>query len=183
MKLDATWQSYIHALPKGTMKFILNAAINIMPSKANLKLWGWSRSDKCDLCEWKQTFNCILSACPIALGQCRYTYCHKNISHELLAKITNINMEVFADIEGHTVNGGHNSTGHPCHCWEAAERLEVSRQHETIEYSSLVSIKAIRPLTNNITLKELTSAFSRVAVTSTYYIFINRNAKEWLSKW
>ena len=50
MEMDATWKSYLFALPKGTMKFILNSTIDTLPTKTNLKLWGLSGSDKCKLC-------------------------------------------------------------------------------------------------------------------------------------
>ena len=36
-KTDATWQSFIFNLPRGCMKFILNSAIDTLPTKANLK--------------------------------------------------------------------------------------------------------------------------------------------------
>ena len=39
-RTDATWQSFIYNLPKGTMKFVLNASINTLPTKDNLCLWG-----------------------------------------------------------------------------------------------------------------------------------------------
>ena len=71
MNIDATWQSYLHALPKGTMKFLLNSSINTLPTKSNLKLWGKSKSDKCDLCGWVQNLKHILSACTRALDQGR----------------------------------------------------------------------------------------------------------------
>ena len=35
---DATWNSYIYNLPKGTMKFVLNASLDTLPTKTNLKL-------------------------------------------------------------------------------------------------------------------------------------------------
>ena len=46
-KNDATWQSYVYNLPRGTMKFLLNSAIDTLPTKANLKLWGKRASEKC----------------------------------------------------------------------------------------------------------------------------------------
>ena len=39
-KQDATWQSNLHNLKKGTMKLILNASINTLPTQDNLKLWN-----------------------------------------------------------------------------------------------------------------------------------------------
>ena len=103
MKIDATWQSYLHALPKGTMKFILNSSINTLPTKANLKLWGKSKSDKCTLCGRIQTLNHILSSCPKFLEQGCYTYRHNNIIKEIVETIDKDNARVYADIEGHTI--------------------------------------------------------------------------------
>ena len=39
-KTNATWQSFIYNLPKGTMKFVLNSSIDTLPTKVNLKQWG-----------------------------------------------------------------------------------------------------------------------------------------------
>ena len=165
MKMDATWQSYLHALPKGTMKFILNSSINTLPTKANLKLWGKSKSDKCTLCGRIQTLNHVLSSCPKFLEQGRYTYRHNNIIKEIVENIDRDNARVYADIEGHTIGGGtvppdilvtsekpdiviiHDpETAEKKHHitiieltvpWE--ERLRTSREHKTNKYSSLVS--------------------------------------------
>ena len=46
-KNDATWKGYIFNLPRGTMKFLLNAAIDTLPTRVNLKLWGKMTNDKC----------------------------------------------------------------------------------------------------------------------------------------
>ena len=43
---DAIWKSYIFDLKKGTMKFCLNAATNILPTGDNLFMWGKSTTDK-----------------------------------------------------------------------------------------------------------------------------------------
>ena len=53
---DATWKSYLYNLPKGTMKFVLNASIDTLPTKANLTQWGKRTNDKCR-CGVKETLN------------------------------------------------------------------------------------------------------------------------------
>ena len=63
---DATWQSYIYNLPKGTMKWLLNSSIDTLPTKANLRQWGKVTNDKC-FCGKKETLNHILSGCKVAL--------------------------------------------------------------------------------------------------------------------
>ena len=37
---DATWQSFIYDLPKGTMKFLLNSYLDTLPTLANLQSWA-----------------------------------------------------------------------------------------------------------------------------------------------
>jgi hypothetical protein len=49
-KLDHGWGAHISSLKKGTLKFLLNSAINCLPTHNNLKLWGLSISDRCKLC-------------------------------------------------------------------------------------------------------------------------------------
>ena len=69
MELDASWKSFLYALPKGTMKFILNSCINTLPTRANLRLWGKISCDKCPLCGRKETTN--LSFLPALLPSSR----------------------------------------------------------------------------------------------------------------
>ena len=104
--MDATWKSYLYALPKGTMKFILNSCINTLPTRANLRLWGKSSSDKCPLCGRKETTNHILSSCPVALEQGRYTYRHNNVLREITESIDTNSFQYYSDIQGKTIGGG-----------------------------------------------------------------------------
>ena len=55
---EATWQSFIFNLPRGTMKLILNSSINALPTKTILKQWGKLVKD-----------NLILSCCAPSLEQ------------------------------------------------------------------------------------------------------------------
>ena len=104
--MDATWKSYLFALPKGTMKFILNSTIDTLPTKANLKLWGLSGSDKCKLCGRKETTNHILSSCNTALNQGRYTYRHNRVLKEITSNIDTNLYTFYSDLEGQTIEGG-----------------------------------------------------------------------------
>ena len=49
-KTDPEWKSFIFNLKKGTMKFILNASINTLPTQNNLKRWNKTFTDKCTIC-------------------------------------------------------------------------------------------------------------------------------------
>ena len=46
---DLTRKSFSYGLKKGTLKFVLNAALDTLPTKANLLKWKKSSSDKCKL--------------------------------------------------------------------------------------------------------------------------------------
>jgi hypothetical protein len=76
-----TWKSFLWNLPRGVTKFALNAGLNNLPSADNLKRWGKRTSDLCKICNGmgKQTLRHILSCCPIALEQGRYTFRHDSV--------------------------------------------------------------------------------------------------------
>ena len=96
---DATWQSYLFNLKKGTMKFTQNASINTLPTQDNLKLWNKSTCDKCALCGNRNSTLHTLSGCKIALNQRRYTWRHDNIVKYISDSINTTKYTVSADIE------------------------------------------------------------------------------------
>ena len=103
--MDATWQSYIYNLPKGTMKWLLNSSINTLPCKSNLRQWGKVTNDKC-WCTRKQTLNHILNGCRKALDQGRYTWRHDGILNYIANCLDKKNFECYLDIDGHQHSGG-----------------------------------------------------------------------------
>ena len=50
-KQDIVWKSFMYNLKQGTLKFLLNAAIDTLPTAANLVRWKKSASDLCKLCK------------------------------------------------------------------------------------------------------------------------------------
>ena len=66
-KEDIVWKSYMFDLKQGTLKFLLNLAIDTLPTAASLKRWKKSKSDWCKLCKRRKTTDHILNACPISL--------------------------------------------------------------------------------------------------------------------
>ena len=82
-KSDAVWKSYMFDLKKGTMKFLLNACLDTLPTKTNLLQWGKTTSDLCKLCldanqdlqgRRKETTHHMLKGCKDSLNQQRYTH-------------------------------------------------------------------------------------------------------------
>ena len=102
---DATWKSYIFNLPRGTMKWLLNASIDTLPTKVNLKLWGKVTNEKC-FCGQRQTLNHILNCCVVSLNQGRYTYRHDNIQSYIHKCLDTSKYICYTDIPGHQTQEG-----------------------------------------------------------------------------
>ena len=102
---DATWKSYIYNLPKGTMKWLLNASIDTLPTRVNLKQWGKVNNDKC-FCGQRQTLNHILNCCVVSLNQGRFTYRHDSILNYIHKCLDTTKYTCFTDIQGHQTQSG-----------------------------------------------------------------------------
>jgi hypothetical protein len=52
-----TWRSLIYNLPRGILKFAINASIDTLATNAYLKRWGKCRNARCDLCGGRETLH------------------------------------------------------------------------------------------------------------------------------
>ena len=104
-KNDATWQSFIFNLPKGTMKFVLNSSIDTLPTKVNLKQWGKITNDKCH-CGKRQTLNHVLNCCNRSLNEGRYTFRHDCVLQYISQCLDKQKYQCFVDIEGEQTAAG-----------------------------------------------------------------------------
>ena len=104
-KQDIVWKSYMFNLKQGTLKFLLNASIDTLPTAANLKRWKKSTSDLCKLCKQRETTNHILNSCPVSLEQGRYTWRHNSVINYIVQNVAN-NFKVYSDLPEHTAPGG-----------------------------------------------------------------------------
>ena len=68
------WQSEPHRI-----SFLVRAVYDVLPSPANLFTWGKVETPNCQLCSGKGTLEHILSCCPKALSQGRYTWRHNQV--------------------------------------------------------------------------------------------------------
>jgi hypothetical protein len=69
------------------IKFILNATVNWLKTPDMMKIWGYKKTAYCALCNHSQcTLHHIISDCPTALNQGRYTWRHDSIL-EYLAQV------------------------------------------------------------------------------------------------
>ena len=104
-----TWRSYLYDIPRGVLKFAINAGLNTLPSLDNLKRWGKRVSDRCSFCGNTQTLLHILSNCPVSLDQGRYTWRHNSVLASLIRIMRpclNQGMEIFSDLPGYLAPGG-----------------------------------------------------------------------------
>ena len=104
-KEDIVWRSTMYELKQGTLKFLLYAFIDTLPTVANLKRWKKSSCDLCKLCKRRQTTKHILSNSKVVLDTNRYTWRHNCV---IIYIVTNVDpkFRVFSDLAGHTASGG-----------------------------------------------------------------------------
>ena len=77
---DLSWRNLIYGPGPHVIKFILNATVNWVKTPDMMKIWGYKKTANCPLCQHPQcTLHHIISACPHALNQGRYTWRHDSI--------------------------------------------------------------------------------------------------------
>ena len=97
---DLTWKAFAFNLKKGVLKFVLNSTLDTLPTKANLLQWKKTVSDKCVLCNGRQSSVHVLSSCPVSLNQQRFTWRHDGIA------VDTQQFKMYADIPGFQNNAG-----------------------------------------------------------------------------
>ena len=98
-KEDLLWKSTMFQLKSGTLKFMLNACIDTLPTPANLKRLKKSSSDRCKLCGNKGTSNHYLNCCITMLNTGRYTWRHNNLVNFIVNNVAK-NFQFFSDLPG-----------------------------------------------------------------------------------
>ena len=99
-KVDLVWKSSMFQLKSGTLKFMLNAAIDTLPTPANLKRWKCGTSDKCKLCGNRGTTNHILNCCTVMLNTARYTWRHNNLINFIVTNVDKSRFKIYSDLPG-----------------------------------------------------------------------------------
>ena len=105
-KNDFTWKSTIYNLKAGTLKFLVNAVIDTLPTAANLVRWKKSTSDKCKPCKGRQTTAHCLNICTVSKDTGRWTWRHNNIVNYVVNSLDETRYTIFSDIPGHEASGG-----------------------------------------------------------------------------
>ena len=92
---EGIWSTAVCSLDSECLKFALNAATDTLPHNANLAVWrmGQGISDKCKLCERKQTLIHVLNDCPIALKLRRYNHRHDSVLTKIVEFVETCSLE------------------------------------------------------------------------------------------
>jgi hypothetical protein len=108
-----TWKSYMWNLPRGVLKFALNASIDTRPTFTNLKRWGKRVSVNCHICEntVKQTLFHVLVHCNHTMDHGKMTWRHDSILKHIVGCLKSAleslsTVEVYCHLEGLQAPGG-----------------------------------------------------------------------------
>ncbi|XP_035688709.1 LOW QUALITY PROTEIN: uncharacterized protein LOC118424272 [Branchiostoma floridae] len=83
-----TWPELCRAEPS-RIKFLISSVYDVLPSPANLHVWGLAETPSCQLCQRRGTLEHILSCCPKALGEGRYRWRHDQVLRVLADTVSN----------------------------------------------------------------------------------------------
>jgi hypothetical protein len=82
--LALSWKTLVNTSSPKLIAHLLHSHINVVPTPDILKMWGYFKHATCKLCTHKQcTLIHILSCCPVALRQGRYTWRHDSVLQTL----------------------------------------------------------------------------------------------------
>ena len=135
-KEDIVWKSAMYDLKQGTLKFLINASIDTLPTAANLKRWKKTSCDLCKLCKRRQTTDHILSNCKVALDTDRYTWRHNCIINYIVSNV-DPKFTVFSDLPGHTAPGGGSIPPELCVTTQKPDIVILNKQAKTINLFEL----------------------------------------------
>ena len=93
-------------LKQGTLKFLINASIDTLPTQANLLRWKKTTSDQCKLCKSRCTTAHILNNCKVSLENVKYLFRHNNIVNYIKQLLDTDQYTVYSDIPGYIVGDG-----------------------------------------------------------------------------
>lgn len=91
MRQQGAWANWNHAAARKItwtelwksepvrLKFLIQSVYDVLPSPSNLYTWGLAETPTCPLCPAHGSLEHILSCCPKALGEGRYTWRHNQV--------------------------------------------------------------------------------------------------------
>ena len=77
------WKADFHRI-----RFLVQAVYDVLPSPANLHVWGKTETPSCPRCSGQGSLEHLLSSCPKALGDGRYRWRHDQVLKAIADSIT-----------------------------------------------------------------------------------------------
>ena len=84
-----SWKD-IWGMQTNTLRFLLRATYDVLPSPHNLKKWGKAESENCHMCGRKGSLRHILSNCQVSLEEGLYTWRHNENLKVLRVALQNV---------------------------------------------------------------------------------------------
>ena len=109
-KQDPFYHAIMYDLPHDQLSWLMRACVDCLPSYANLRRWNKVLSDKCVLCDQRETMRHSLNGCTVALNQLRFNLRHDSILlhvvRQTLASKCHDDKRIIADLPGYTLDSG-----------------------------------------------------------------------------
>ena len=104
LAVDRQWRSVMWSLPQSVQQFATKAAIDVLPTRANLLRWKVGCDSACTNCGVKETLHHVLNNCKHLLNNGAYKWRHDSILQQIVSviRIRTPNAQVTADIQGYT---------------------------------------------------------------------------------
>ena len=126
---DVKWRSLINNSNEKLLKFNINASLETLPTRDNLRRWGVKVLGQCRLCGTKENLKHCLSLCSVALHQGRYKWRHNNV----LKSISNSINHWYTNAQSNASENSQNSyiafRGYNMHCKAPPRRSLASNGH------------------------------------------------------
>ena len=153
---DQQWRSMMWSLPTNVQQFATKAAIDVLPTRANLVRWKMAANSSCLSCGVKETLHHSLNNCDHLLKNGAYKWRHDSVLQQLVIGLEALHprSQVTADLPGrtYTMPFHHNTAQrpdicvlHPDHTVELIEltvpfepNAAAAHDRKTIKYSALL---------------------------------------------
>jgi len=101
---DRQWRSIMWSLPASVQQFASKAAIDVLPTRANLLRWRVGCNSTCPNCGVKETLSHVLNSCQHLLNNGAYKWRHDSILLQLVISLQSLhpNSNVVVDLPGRT---------------------------------------------------------------------------------
>ena len=100
---DRKWRSLIWSLPATVTLFASKAAMDVLPTRANLCRWKVASDSNCRKCGVKETLHHVLNHCDTLLKAGLYKWRHDSILQHILKSIpVGVWRDIMVDLPGHT---------------------------------------------------------------------------------